>query len=265
MAILEMLFDKSVRKARDFLAIESALSSARAGARSDIEPLLSLRQQHQLLEVRLKTSVRTYQSMILAIDIERQLLWLDDLFPSQIALEVGDAIEVRHHQGGNLLRVTGHVLALGSAFGAAGFAIALPAEASYQPRRRHPRFTIANAPALNTLLGFIGSDPIYGDVIDISLGGAKIRTNQLKSSMVSPGQVIPLCEIKLTEDVKIRSKVRVCALIKDDKQHHICLEFLTLSPLQVEALSRFLSTTPRLDNNETSDNLMYQSIRLACA
>lgn len=265
MALLETLFDRSLRKARDFLAIERALTTAKQTARSDIEPLLTLHHQHQLLEVCVKNSLRSYQSMILAIDMERHLLWMDDLFPAQLTLEVGDEVEVIHHKGGNVLRFSGHVLALGSAFGAPGFALALPAEVNYQPRRRHPRYTIANAPALNTLFGLIGVDPIYGDVIDISLGGAKIRSNQLKPSMLSPGQVIPLCEIKLSADLKIRTKARVCSLSKEDKSYYICLEFLTLSPLQKEALARFLSTTPRLEDAVDGDNLMYQSIRLACA
>ena len=53
-------------------------------------PLWELQKQRQLLEVKIGSASRVYQSMILAIDIERGLLWLDDLFPQQHMLDAGD-------------------------------------------------------------------------------------------------------------------------------------------------------------------------------
>ena len=53
-------------------------------------PLWQLYKQRQLLEVRIGSASRVYQTMIIALDIERGLLWLDDLFPSQRVLDVGD-------------------------------------------------------------------------------------------------------------------------------------------------------------------------------
>jgi hypothetical protein len=44
-------------------------------------PLWQLLNQRQLIEVKVEGSSFTYQTLVLAIDVQRGLLWLDDLFP----------------------------------------------------------------------------------------------------------------------------------------------------------------------------------------
>ena len=101
-------------------------------------PLWELKKQRQLLEAKITGSSRAYQSMILAIDTERGLLWLDDLFPQQHLLDVGDEITVRHHRNGEQLMIRAEVVAMGSTYHAYGFAIPLPGFVYYMPRRSSP-------------------------------------------------------------------------------------------------------------------------------
>ena len=49
-------------------------------------PIWQLQKKRQILEVKVDGSTRSFQTLILAIDIPRGILWLDDLFPSQSLL-----------------------------------------------------------------------------------------------------------------------------------------------------------------------------------
>jgi hypothetical protein len=99
MSLFDKFFKKSSRKTGDAQEI-----AGQAGLSADIRipdqylPLWELQKTRQLLEVKIGSASRGYQSMILAVDIERGLLWLDDLFPQQFMLDEGDYITLRHHR-----------------------------------------------------------------------------------------------------------------------------------------------------------------------
>ncbi len=211
MSLLKRLFKK------DQAANLEAASSAEANLNlvSQIPEqyleIWELHKKRQLLEVKIQGSSRAYQSMILALDIERGLLWLDDLFPQQHMLETGDEISIRHHRQGEQLIIRGPVIALGSDYGASGFALILPEQAAYQPRRANPRFSLAgNSPTLIKLRP-LGQEPCMGSLQDISAGGIKVNIPGNLLSQLSHGVTLPLLEFKLG-DLQIRCKAKVCAL-----------------------------------------------------
>src|SRR5690606_1940748 len=86
-------------------------------------PLWHLLNQRQMIEVKVEGCSSSYQTLVLAIDAERGLLWLDDLFPNQHALEVGDQITLRHLRSGEQLSFSSPIIAWGSTYGANGLAI----------------------------------------------------------------------------------------------------------------------------------------------
>src|SRR5690606_14888754 len=120
-------------------ASANKFSQASADQEHSYAALVQLQESRQLLEVIPAGATRSYQSMIIAIDVERNLVWLDDLFPNQHILETGDEITVRHHRNGEVLTFTTPVIAWGSSFGASGLAVILPEEADYKPKRTTPR------------------------------------------------------------------------------------------------------------------------------
>src|SRR4051812_46434767 len=163
------------------LASVSSISKPKEVGADHYEALHQLLNQRQIIEVKVEGSSLSYQTLVLAIDIQRGLLWLDDLFPKQHVLEIGDRITLRHHRNGEQLCFSSPILAWGSNYGANGLAIMLPEQPAYVPRRQLRRADMSDKPSVNLKLRAIGQDITYGSVLDISGGGlrASIPGNML--------------------------------------------------------------------------------------
>lgn len=227
----------------------SSASSAMTDNRHDVLQLLKARRQ--LLEVTVQGSQRSYQTMILAVDVERGLLWLDDLFPPQRALELGDQLTLRHHQDGELLTITTCVLAWGSEFGASGMAVLLPDEAQYLPRRAQLRYTLGEHLTLTGKIRTLGAEPIYGTVEDLSAGGMGILVAGNLLNQIHHGAVLPLCEISLSRELHIRCRARVRAFRLCRSPYRgtrISLEFMDLPASHKAQIDRFVQELMMQDN-----------------
>lgn len=211
------------------------------------EILEQLQAQRQLLEIVPQGSQRSYQTMIVAIDAERGLLWLDDLFPPQRLLEIGDQITLRHHRNGELLTITTPIVAWGSDFGAGGMAVILPDEAVYHPRRAHLRFELGERLTLTGKIRTLGQEPVYGTIEDLSSGGLRILVAGNLLSQIHHGAILPLCEVSLSRELHIRCRARVRAFRMCRSPYRgtrISLEFVDLAQsrqLQVEQFIRHLT------------------------
>lgn len=233
------------RKGRDGSAIYPGANGVEPEAQVPDQylPLWDLQKNRQLLEIKIGNATRIYQSMILAVDIERGLLWLDDLFPKQFLLDIGDEISLRHHRNGEHLVVRAPVVALGSTFGAAGFAIELPEFANYTPRRAYPRYAIGHESPLSVKIRTLGQEPCYGTLQDISGGGLRLMVAGNLLPYLRHGALLPLCEVALSDELQIRCKARICAfrMGRSPYRHtQISVEFLDLEEEKRAALTRFL-------------------------
>ena len=206
-------------------------------------PLWQLYKQRQLLEVRIGSASRVYQTMIIALDIERGLLWLDDLFPSQRVLDVGDELIIRHHRQGEQLMIRAPILALGVNFGASGIAIMLPEENTYGPRRSYPRFNLVSDSPTMVKIRTLGEEPCFGTLQDISAGGVRIHVAGNLLAHLRHGTQLPLCEINLSDQLQIRCRARVCSSRIARSPYRctqISLEFIDLPEHKRELLAQFL-------------------------
>lgn len=206
-------------------------------------PLWNLQKQRQLLEVKLGDASRVYQSMIIALDIERGLLWLDDLFPQQLMVDVGDELTLRHHRNGEHLVINATVVALGANFGATGLAILLPEHAAYAPRRSNPRVNVKSESALTVKIRTLGQEPCYGTLQDISAGGIRITVAGNLLGQLRHGAILPLCEVSLDDTFQLRCRAKVCAFRMNRNPYRstqISIEFIDLSDQKREKLTRFL-------------------------
>jgi c-di-GMP-binding flagellar brake protein YcgR len=207
------------------------------------EPLQQLRQQRQLLEIIPKDSQRSFQSMIIAIDSARGFLWLDDLFPAQRTLEIGDTITIKHHRDGEVLTMTTPIIAWGRDFGASGIAVALPEAVSYQPRRLYPRWELNEQKSLTGKIRTMGQEPVYGSIEDLSAGGMRILVAGNMLSQIHHGAVLPLCHISLSRECQIRCRARVRAFRicrTPYRGTQISLEFVDLPSTQQRQLQQFI-------------------------
>lgn len=241
-------FDKIFRKGSrasgtKTTSAEPEITSSEEIITDQYAPLWELKNQRQLLEAKITGSSRAYQSMILAIDTERGLLWLDDLFPQQLMLEVGDEITVRHHRNGEQLMIRSQVVALGSTYDASGFAVHLPDFVYYMPRRSSPRYIVGHQSPLSVKIRTLGQEPSYGTLQDISTGGLRLIVAGNMLPYLRHGALLPLCEVDINEELQIRCRARICAfrMGRSPYRHtQISVEFIDMEEETRIALTRFL-------------------------
>lgn len=245
MSFLDKIFRKGFRNRSGDLAAAHTGSDDTTDSQvpDQYAALWELQKQRQLLEIKITGSSRSYQSMILALDLERGLLWLDDLFPQQLILDAGDEITLRHHRQGEQLVIRAPIVALGASYGAAGIALELPEAAYYQPRRSAPRYNIGHQSPLSVKIRPLGQEPSFGTLQDISTGGMRLMVAGNLLPYLRHGATLPLCEVSLSDDLQIRCRARICAFrIGRSPYRHtqISIEFLDLEEDKRAALGRFL-------------------------
>jgi c-di-GMP-binding flagellar brake protein YcgR len=234
----------SPKTALTLASVSPMPKSYRDIAPDQYQPLWQLLNQRQIIEVKVEGSSLAYQTLVLAIDIQRGLLWLDDLFPSQHVLEVGDRITLRHHRNGEQLSFSSPILAWGSNYGANGLAIMLPEQLCYVPRRQNRRADVSDKPIPGLKIRPIGQDISYGSVMDISSGGLRASIPGNLLGQLRHGALLPLCELALSDELTIRcsARVRSFRLLRSPHRHtQISLEFVDLAPERVQQLQQFIN------------------------
>lgn len=186
----------------------------------DYTPLLYLQQQRQQLEVWVEGERLSYQSIILAVDSKRGLLWIDELFPSLHTLPVGTGITLRHHRHGEVLTIESPLVARGQDYQVPGMALLLPESLAYLPRRQHPRFDLRDA-RIGVTLRAMGENARQGTLINLSLGGMRLALPGNHLSHLRRDMVLPLCEFTLPNQVKIRCQgvVKAAKLEREPYRH----------------------------------------------
>ncbi|MET0356925.1 MAG: PilZ domain-containing protein [Cellvibrio sp.] len=226
------------------LASVSPISRLKDGAADKYEALHQLLNQRQIIEVKVEGSSLSYQTLVLAIDVQRGLLWLDDLFPKQHLLEIGDRITLRHHRNGEQLSFSSPILAWGTNYGANGLAILLPEQVSYIPRRQHRRADMSDKSSLNLKLRAVGHDAVYASLLDISSGGLRASVPGNLLGQLRHGALLPLCELILSDELTIRcsARVRGFRLLRLPHRHtQISIEFVDLPFERQQQLQQFIN------------------------
>lgn len=243
MSFLDKLFKRGARSTEPSKRADAGQATPATKIPEHYLPLLDLQNQRQLLEVKITGSSRVYQSMILAIDAERGLLWLDDVFPQQLLLDTGDEITLRHHRNGEQLVIRAPVVAMGSTYDASGFAVTLPEFVYYMPRRSSPRYIIGHQSPLSVKIRTLGQEPSYGTLQDISTGGLRLIVAGNMLPHLRHGALLPMCEVDISDELQIRCRARICAFrIGRSPYRHtqISVEFIDLEEETGAKLARFL-------------------------
>jgi c-di-GMP-binding flagellar brake protein YcgR len=226
------------------LASVASIGKAKDAGVEQYESLYQLLNQRQILEVKIEGSTLSYQTLVLAIDIQRGVLWLDDLFPKQHVLEIGDRITLRHHRNGEQLSFSSSVLAWGNNYGANGLAILLPEHTFYTPRRQYRRADVSDRSSLSLKLRAVGHEPMYASVLDISGGGLRASVPGNLLGQLRHGGLLPLCELVLSDELTLRcsARVRSFRLLRLPHRHtEISIEFVDLPLERQQQLQQFIN------------------------
>lgn len=251
-ASAESITTPEVASTRTLASVSSIAKPKEAGA-DPYAALYQLLNQRQIIEVKVEGSSLSYQTLVLAIDVQRGLLWLDDLFPKQHVLEIGDRITLRHHKNGEQLSFSCPILAWGTNYGANGLAILLPEQVSYIPRRQYRRADMSDKSILNLKLRAVGHDAVYASLLDISSGGLRASVPGNLLGQLRHGALLPLCELTLSDELTIRcsARVRGFRLLRLPHRHtQISIEFVDLPLERQQQLQQFINNIVYL---QTSD------------
>lgn len=205
-------------------------------------PLWRLQSQRQIIEVKDENN-RSYQTMVIAIDIQRGIVWLDDLFPNQHMLEIGDELTLHHHRNGKQLSFSSPIVAWGKRYGAGGVAIMLPEETTYQSRRQSSRLDLTHKASIVVKVIPAGFDASYGTLQDLSTGGLRLKVSGNLVSQLRHGALVPVCEFKLDNDVQICCSARIRAFHSQKTPllcTYISIEFIDLSIEKQKQIKKFL-------------------------
>lgn len=218
--------------------IEPALGRPEPESVSLLRPLALRR---QLLTVRV--GQQPYQSLILALDIERKLLWLDDLFPRTASLMIGETVNVEHPMHHQLLSFSVPVAGWSASGQQGGIALPLPEKISIGPRRRWPRLDVFGWHPISARLTIPGCEPVSGEILNISAGGVRLSLSGDWRARLRHGDILPLCEFKVCDQIRIRCRVRVCAYgltHRPWRQTRLSLAFEDIHPSVQQALAVYI-------------------------
>ncbi|WP_347329493.1 flagellar brake protein [Marinimicrobium locisalis] len=206
-----------------------------------IRHLRPLQQRKQLLTIR--HGKRDYQSLILALDTDRELLWLDEPFPRALNLEPGDELTVSHHHNGQLFEFTVPIVGWSTANRPGGMALPLPRDFYCGPRRRWPRLNVFGWCPISARIAVPGLSPLSGEVLNISAGGMRLSLTGDWRPFLHHRDLLPLCEFTVAPGLKVRCRARVCAYqlsLRPWRQTRVSLAFEDLAPETRQALAQFV-------------------------
>lgn len=224
-------------------------------------PLLELQGRRQLIEVLIDDSdrsaqsihqieagsMRSYQSLIMAIDTESGELVLDELFPACVHLVLGQNAIFRRCQGNHMLQFEMQLKARHENIhdGQTSLVFTLPKQLQFQPRRKQPRLIIDKSQPLTVNLQSPIFEPWFATAQNISAGGMRLTVGGNITDQLVPGSVLRQCEFKFSRDFQIRCQARVIGFrfSRTPYRHtQVSLEFINLPARQQLQLTQLIDT-----------------------
>ncbi|TWI53556.1 c-di-GMP-binding flagellar brake protein YcgR [Pseudomonas duriflava] len=199
---------------------------------------------------------RQYQSFLVEIDIQRGLIALDELIPSdgEKLLLKGERLRVdTAHEGVQISWECEKAGELSEINGSRGYWLPLPDQVVYHQRRNAFRVRLQlNRQPLAQLADLPGKKYLKGSLLDISATGCKIRIPDNATSLLAPADLLEQFSVELP-GTAIQSAVEVRHVQYNEKLGctEIGLRFYRMSGLTQRQIERFVyqlqRETRRLD------------------
>jgi c-di-GMP-binding flagellar brake protein YcgR len=182
------------------------------------------------------------QSLMLAIDAKRDLIWIDEIFPAQNTLNEGQPLQVSLRQGFERCYFTSTVIAIVDKPQGRMIALQLPSEIHRAPRRTHRRFTLPG-PRFTAKVRAPGLHAESCQVINISAGGMRISLNGNLLKHYRPGVSLPFCRFVLGPDIFITCRATIKAAMLDKtagRKTQVSLAFADIPLTQRQQIDAYL-------------------------
>ncbi len=245
MAILQSVLQKFSRKAHSVEVDQGAKSLSRKI--TNYAPLFELQEQRQLIEVISQRTGETYQSMILAVDLNREQLELDELFPqpADFIYQPGDKFTVKHHHQGLVLSFTCTLNSIVMSLSSPIYTLQLPEQVNYQQRRQFTRLTLSKQQPLSVRLQSPRRTPWYATANNISAGGMRLVIGGNVLDQLQHNTYLPECEFRFNHDFQIRCQARVKGfrfLRRPYRHTELSIEFKDMGPQQRGQLEQLIES-----------------------
>jgi c-di-GMP-binding flagellar brake protein YcgR len=183
--------------------------------------LYKLQSEHRLIEVSLEGDRRHYQSMILKLDVAKNQLILDELFPATDFMPgyLGQTIHVTCRDRGMTTRFTSVITHMPNADAAPFYIIDLPADVALDQRRSAFRVTVDESVRLQITVTDKNRLLLPNKVVDISYTGIRVKIDGDRSTYLKSGTVLPNVALQIAENsVSCSIDLRNVAVITEPVQ-----------------------------------------------
>lgn len=209
--------------------------------------LLDLQEKRQLVEVKIEGGkhANSYQSMIVDIDLDKQLLYLDTLIPMNPynPIIVGDKLTISHHHQGQVIACTGELKSVLTDNAGLLYVMELPYNIGIRQRRLFPRTSLQQFGGIRTRILSPTKTPWAAFPINLSAGGLRVAIGGNVSDQLRRNCILPKCEISIGSEIRIRCSTTVKSFQygRQPYQHtRVSLEFNKLEAQQKLRLQQFV-------------------------
>ncbi len=209
--------------------------------------LRRIRDQKVLLSVRVPGHEGVFNSLLLDVNTERNLILLDELNPQAGHALACQARQLRVHCQchGVELSFACHIEVGQSQRGISFYHGPLPASITYLQRRSDFRVPVGMSLAVPVHMPIEGAAMADGTVTDLSMGGlgANINTHV----KFTHGQIINICSLDLPKGESLHTEIEI-RFVRQDAQHHtqhIGAAFRNIQPRSEQALRRLVTQLER--------------------
>ncbi len=225
-------------------------TSFRVESRAEIESLLKkLNKNHTLLSIRLGNNEKSFGSMLLEINQERNYLVIDELYPRheiKVPL-VNSKLRIDTQLNGIELGFGVEILAIAEQEGVEYYKVSYPSSLFYYQRRASFRVGVGISTSIPVALSTLEDVLLHAELRDISLGGISARINTPMPGNIEVGDEIPTCIIHTPEGKKVVCSLEVSRIETHDTSQSVRVgaRFIQLSASDRHELSRFIAKLER--------------------
>ncbi|MBI5042213.1 MAG: flagellar brake protein [Gammaproteobacteria bacterium] len=209
--------------------------------------LRRVRDQKVLLSAQVPGHEGLFNSMLLDVNPERNIILLDELSPRgghELACQVRQ-LRVRCQCHGVELSFACAIEVGQSQRGISFYRASLPDAINYLQRRINFRVRVGVNLAVPVHLPLEGAAILDGELSDLSLGG--LGANVSTHVKLSRGQIIDTCSIHLPKGESLQAELEIRFVRHDTQrqQQHIGAAFRNLQPQQEQTLRKFVAQLER--------------------
>ena len=215
-----------------------------------IKTLHHLITQRALLDVSIANEPVLYQSLLLRVDLDRQILLLDDLFPAYnlTLLRHGRELNVSHTSKGRMTSFNVNFQGYEDIRHSPLLKATLPNEINANQRRKSYRVTCQKDTGLRLRMKASDQSSLFATVNNLSARGISAKISGNVTEQVQASEVLENCALQLDtgETINCSMDVRSMRYERQPYRHTIVgAKLLDLSHNQSTSLERYLANLQR--------------------